>query len=125
VENNIVTNNKLNGIENNVGTELFPAPGATLITKNNNVWNNEEDYAGCSSGDKDFSKDPMFVPVAQERKGNFCLSQRASGQDSESPCVDAGSSAAANLGLQRSTTRTDNAGDTGMVDIGYHYVISE
>ena len=125
VENNIVTNNKLNGIENNVGTELFPMPGVTLITKNNNVWNNEEDYAGCSPGHKDFSKDPLFVPVAQERKGNFCLSQRASGQDSESPCVDAGSSTAANLGLQRSTTRTDNAGDTGMVDIGYHYVISE
>ena len=125
VENNIVTNNRLNGIANYVGTELFPAPGATLINKNNNVWNNEKDYNGCSRGDKDFSKDPLFVRAASEKQGNYRLSQLTSGQDLDSPCVDAGTTTAAQLGLQKSATRTDEASDTGMVDIGYHYVISK
>ena len=35
--------------------------------------------------------------------------------------VDAGSKDAAGLGLGSYPTRTDKAGDTGIVDMGYHY----
>ena len=37
-----------------------------------------------------------------------------------SPCVDAGSDTAANLGLDTLTTRTDATPDAGIVDMGYH-----
>ena len=121
VENNIVTNNKIGGIVNYTGTELFPSPGATIINDYNNAWNNENEYVGCTPGDKDFSKDPLFVSLPSETNGNYYLGQRASGQDSDSPCVDAGSDTAAKLGLGNKTTRTDKAADTGIVDVGYHY----
>jgi parallel beta-helix repeat protein len=121
LENNIVTNNKIGGIINYTGTELFPGPGATILNNYNNVWNNENGYIGRSPGDKDFSKDPLFVSFPTEKNGNHYLSQRASHQPSDSPCVDAGSDTAAKLGLQDKTTRTDKRGDTGMVDMGYHY----
>jgi hypothetical protein len=61
--------------------------------------------------------DPKFVlgPL-----GNYYLSQTAAGQPQNSPCVDAGSDTAANLGLDALTTRTDAVPDAGTVDIGYH-----
>jgi hypothetical protein len=121
VKNNIVTNNKIGGIVNYTGTELFPAPGANIINDHNNVWNNENEYVGCTTGDKDFSKDPQFVSLASETNGKYHLGQRASGQDSDSPCVDAGSDTAAKLGLGNKTTRIDKRADTGIVDVGYHY----
>ena len=121
VENNIITNNKIGGMVNHTGTELFPGPGATVINKNNNVWSNENDYVGCNVGHNGFSKDPLFVSVGTERNGDYYLSQRASQQASNSPCVDAGSDAATKLGLGDRTSRTDKAGDTGIVDLGYHY----
>ncbi|MDY6836632.1 MAG: right-handed parallel beta-helix repeat-containing protein [Thermodesulfobacteriota bacterium] len=121
VEDNIVTNNKVAGIANYTGTELFPAPGATMIIDHNNVWNNDKEYAGCVAGDKDFSKDPLFAAVASEKNGDYFLSQRAAGQDANSPCVNAGSKTAAELGLDVKTTRTDRVGDAGIVDLGYHY----
>ena len=121
MENNIITNNRIVGIGNYIGTELFPASGATIINNNNNVWNNDKDYEGCDSGDKDFSQDPLFVSVDSIKNGNYFLSQLDSGQDFSSPSVDAGSKDAAGLGLGSYTTRTDKAGDTGIVDMGYHY----
>ena len=39
----------------------------------------------------------------------------------DSPCVDAGSDTAVNLGVDHHTTRTDKLGDEGIVDMGYHY----
>jgi hypothetical protein len=121
VENNIVTNNKTGGIVNFKGTELFAGPGATLLNNYNDVWNNGNDYVGPTPGHRGFSKDPLFVSVLSESNGNYYLSQRASGQASDSPCVDAGSDAATKFGLQDKTTRTDKEGDAGIVDIGYHY----
>ena len=61
---------------------------------------------------------PLFVTGP---KGDYYLSQVASGQVSDSPCVNAGSDTAANLGLDTKTTRTDQVPDSGQVDIGYHY----
>jgi hypothetical protein len=121
VENNIVTNNKTGGIINFKGTELFPGSGATITNDYNDVWNNENNYVGGTPGHKDFSKDPLFVSLPSETNGNYYLSQRVSGQASDSPCVDAGSNTASKTGLGDKATRIDKVGDTGQVDIGYHY----
>lgn len=121
VKNNIVSNNKLGGFVNYTGTEMFPSHGATIHNDYNNVWNNENEFVGAPPGDRDFSEDPQFVTVESVKNGGYFLSQRASGQGSDSPCVDAGDDRAANLGLSAQTTRTDNGGDTGVVDLGYHY----
>ena len=120
LENNIVTNNKTGGIVKYTGTDLFQAPGTTTMNDFNNVWNNDEEYIGATPGDKGFSKDPLFVTLSGEKNGNYYLSQRPN-QDQESPCVDAGSSTAADAGLKDKTTRIDKVEDTGVVDLGYHY----
>ncbi len=61
---------------------------------------------------------PLFV-------SGYYLSQTASGQGTNSPCVNRGSSldAAASLplGRFRYTTRTDKVYDTDKIDLGYHY----
>jgi hypothetical protein len=54
--------------------------------------------------------------------GDFYLSQKAAGQTVDSPCVDAGSDLAANLDMDKFTTRTDKVGDTGIIDMGFHYI---
>jgi hypothetical protein len=63
--------------------------------------------------------DPLFVSGPL---GAFYLSQPAAGQSETSPCVDAGSDLAVTLGFDGCTTRTDHQGDTGMVDMGRHYL---
>ncbi|MHC4497521.1 MAG: right-handed parallel beta-helix repeat-containing protein [Planctomycetota bacterium] len=62
--------------------------------------------------------DPLFVTGPL---GGYYLSQLAAGQTVESPAVDAGSDLAAAFGLSDYTTRTDGAGDSSTVDLGYHY----
>ena len=70
------------------------------------------------NGGGNINANPLFVngPL-----GDYYLSQIIAGQSSDSPCVDAGSDYAANLGLDMHTTRTDGIADGGIVDIGYHY----
>ncbi|MDD5326429.1 MAG: right-handed parallel beta-helix repeat-containing protein [Phycisphaerae bacterium] len=53
--------------------------------------------------------------------GSYYLSQIAAGQVVNSSCVDAGSSSAANLGMDGYTTRNDERPDRQVVDMGYHY----
>jgi hypothetical protein len=65
--------------------------------------------------------DPLFVTGTN---GDYYLSQIATGEPGQlldSPCVDAGSDTAANLGLDDKTTSTNGDLDTGWVDMGYHY----
>lgn len=62
--------------------------------------------------------DPCFVTGPF---GDYYLSQIAAGQAFDSPCMDAGSDTADNLGMDIFTTRTDEIGDAGVVDMGYHY----
>ena len=62
-------------------------------------------------------QDPLFVTGPLH---GYYLGQTASGQATDSPCVDAGSDTAANLGLDTLTTRTDGVADSGDVDMGYH-----
>ena len=65
--------------------------------------------------------DPLFATGSGGAVANdFFLSQTAAGEIADSPCVDAGSDTAANLGLDDKTTRTDGAPDAGVVDMGFH-----
>lgn len=73
----------------------------------------------CVSGE---SENPLFVSGPL---GDHYLSCRAAGQGDDSPCIDAGHDSAEELGLNLMTTRTDCAGDTGAVDLGYHYPAEE
>ncbi|MCD6326054.1 hypothetical protein J7M28_00660, partial [bacterium] len=64
------------------------------------------------------ANDPLF---ATGPFGDFYLSCMQSGQISDSPCIDAGSGFAESLGYSILTTRTDEAPDTGIVDLGCHF----
>ncbi len=80
--------------------EAYVDPGCTLDLDGTNI-----------------DADPLFVSGIL---ADYLLSQIASGQTVDSPCVDAGSDTAANLGLDNLTTRTDGGDDAGIVDMGYH-----
>jgi hypothetical protein len=60
------------------------------------------------------NSDPLFT-------ASYYLSQIGAGQAVDSPAVNAGSALATLLGLDQYTTRTDNLGDSGQVDMGFHY----
>ena len=79
------------------------------------------DIAGGWAGTGNINQDPLF---ATGPSGDYYLSQIAAGQALDSPCVNAGSDTAANLGLGTQTTRTDQVTDTGGVDMGYHYAVT-
>ena len=64
------------------------------------------------------SLDPLFVTGG---RGDYYLSQILAGQGVDTPCLDAGSDTAANLGLGTRTTRTDGVPDAGQVDMGFHF----
>jgi len=106
----------------------------------NNVSYCDIEHDTCIGGLGNISLDPVFVrpghwvdvndpnivvepndPNAVWVMGDYHLSQVAARQAVNSPCVDAGSDLAVNLGMDKFTTRTDNVGDTGIVDMGYHY----
>ncbi|MHC5181345.1 MAG: hypothetical protein ACYSOW_05695, partial [Planctomycetota bacterium] len=71
-------------------------------------------------------KDPQFAAIsAADPWKNYYLSQIDAGQLTESPCVDAGSTTAAAVGMDTETTRTDHVVDSDDVDMGYHYDASE
>ncbi len=123
VENNIITNNGVQGMVNYTGPEDFQAPGAKLLNRNNLVWHNGNDYLDCAAGQGSLSRDPLFVAVSGRKNGGYFLSQPAGGQKQTSPAVDAGTGTAAEQGLAGTSTRTDMAADTGPVDMGYHYPI--
>ena len=76
------------------------------------------DVQGGWTGTGNINADPCFVTGPD---GDYYLSQIASGQAFDSPCVNAGSDTAANLGMDVFTTRTDGLSDVRIVDMGYHY----
>ena len=76
------------------------------------------DIQGGYLGLGNISLNPWFVSGPN---GNYYLSQIAAGQFFQSPCVNAGSDTAANLGMDDKTTSTNGDLDTGIVDMGYHY----
>jgi hypothetical protein len=96
------------------------------------LWGNGDDLSGCSAtysciedgdaGVGNISSDPSLVSGPQ---GDYYLSQLAAGQGADSPCVDAGSDTAVNLGMDEYTTRTDGIRDSDTVNMGYHYLLIE
>ncbi|MBN1592939.1 MAG: right-handed parallel beta-helix repeat-containing protein [Candidatus Coatesbacteria bacterium] len=70
-------------------------------------------------GEGNISEDPRFTigPL-----GKCYLSCMAAGQTMDSPCVDSGLGSSSEFGLDVLTTRTDALLDSGVVDMGYHYV---
>jgi len=73
------------------------------------------DIGGGWTGSGNIDANPLFLLGPQ---GDYYLSQRASGQLSNSPCRNAGMPG---LSLPASTTRTDGMGDVNILDMGYHY----
>jgi len=59
-------------------------------------------------------EDPNFIV-------GYYLSQFATGQTTQSNCVDGGSDLASVIGLDTKTTRIDGLYDESIVDMGYHY----
>ncbi|UCD83378.1 MAG: right-handed parallel beta-helix repeat-containing protein, partial [Deltaproteobacteria bacterium] len=62
--------------------------------------------------------DPLFETGPG---GNYYLRQPPDQSPPISPCVDAGSDTAVNLGMDDKTTSTNGDLDSGWVDMGYHY----
>jgi hypothetical protein len=67
-------------------------------------------------GDAMIEEDPLFVTG---NLGDHFLSQTAAGQAVDSPCVDTGNP---DTPLLERTTRTDFVLDSGVIDMGWHYV---
>jgi predicted outer membrane repeat protein len=85
------------------------------------------DVQGGAEGAGNIDEDPEFTAGL---KGVHYLSQIASGQIVDSPCLDTGSNAASSvcmswtwglLCMDELTTRTDDLMDQDMVDMGFHY----
>ncbi len=76
------------------------------------------DIEGGWEGTSNLDQLPLFIAGTL---GNYYLSQTASGQTQQSPAVDVGDSLAAQYHLDTLTTRTDQVGDEGFVDLGFHY----
>lgn len=76
------------------------------------------DIEGGWEGVGNLDQSPLF---AIGPFGDYYLSQTASGQMAQSPVVDAGDSLATQYRLDTLTTRTDQVGDDGFVDLGFHY----
>ncbi len=117
-------NNALEGRQISVGTTSgFERRPSTLTISYSVVSGGKAGVSidsGCTlrwlSGNID--SNPLFVTGL---RGDYYLSQTAAEQSQNSPCVDAGSDLAGNLGMARLSTRTDEEPDKGTVDIGYHF----
>ncbi|MHC4529039.1 MAG: hypothetical protein ACYS29_14275, partial [Planctomycetota bacterium] len=136
----IVNNTAVPGGDPNV---IGPAPGSdgggvagTPLITNCIVWGNTamfwpqvqlspyvtySDVQGGCPGTGNIDADPLFVAGPL---GDYYLKHIWAGQFIDSPCVDAGSDLAVNLGLDTLTTRTDGEPDTGVVDMGFHYCLT-
>jgi hypothetical protein len=102
----------------------------------NILWMNTRDFDPSDTpgpAPTEIMMDPLFVNPngpdgmlggVQGEDDDFRYRQTAAGDGQDSPAVNAGSAAAANLGLDGKTTRSDNVPDMGRVDIGYHYRIA-
>jgi hypothetical protein len=133
-------NNAVEGDEIAVGTgfEFDPRPATLTVTYSDvkGGWTGVQVDQGCTlypNNRDDWDKvnidtNPLFVTGPL---GGYYLSQTDAnsdsypGQDTDSPCVDAGSGLASHLGMNRYTTRTDEVSDRSIVDMGYHYPLPE
>ncbi len=101
--------------------EIFIDSGTVTVTVTYScVQDDDPDDAVIYPGMGNLDDDPLFLSGPAH---DYYLSQVASGQAIDSPCVDTGNDTAANLGLDILTTRTDQVFDAGTVDIGYHAAV--
>jgi hypothetical protein len=109
-----ITGNVISGQRVGIGA----SGSSQAVLARNDLWQNNADYVGIQRGATDLAVDPQHVsgPI-----GRYYLSQRAAGQRSTSPLVDAGQQTAAEVGLDEVATRTDGVPDRGLVDLGVHY----
>ncbi len=102
---------------NNGGIGIYNS-GGTVIVRDSIVRYNADDLSGTvdvqyscisdtNTGTGVIYSDPRF------ERGIYLVTN--------SPCVDAGSTAAATYGMSNLTMRADGIKDTGPVDIGYHF----
>ena len=105
----------------NLGNEVFNVDSQPRFR-----FSNVDESGGSESWDTavgaddgaNIDGDPNFVTA---RLGKFYLSQTAAQDPVDSVCVGAGSTAAAELGLDLLTTQADEATDGAVLDMGYHY----
>ncbi len=90
--------------------DIYDGPNTTSVIFSNI----EEGFSGAGN----ISSDPLFE---EGPMGSGYLSQVAAGQPLNSPCIDSGTGTAASAALDSKTTRTDEMGDAGTVDMGFHY----
>jgi hypothetical protein len=76
------------------------------------------DVEGGWEGVEVMDESPLFTSGID---GSYYLSQVASGQPVQSPVVNRGDVPAVTRHLDSMTTRTDQVGDVGIVDLGFHY----
>ncbi len=107
-------------IRNNSPDQISAQDGYNPVVTYTNI-------TGGWSGTGNIDLDPLFTTGPQ---GGYCLSQTAAGQIQDSPCFDTGSEPSSNICFDAEsgsecfndfTTRTDEFGDSGQVDMGYHY----
>ncbi|MFN8643947.1 MAG: right-handed parallel beta-helix repeat-containing protein [Candidatus Binatia bacterium] len=110
---NVIDANALKGV--GVG-----AASAASLSIGHNC--NRDGYRGVSQPTTDLvTQDPLFVAPSAQPLPDFRLQQVAAGQAATSPCVDIGFRTSSQLGLDESSTRTDDRSDAGLADAGYHY----
>ncbi|MDD5326962.1 MAG: hypothetical protein PHY02_03995 [Phycisphaerae bacterium] len=105
--------NMINSILCDGGNEIYAGFFGTAVVRYSNI---QDGYSGTGN----INADPCFVTGSQ---GDYYLSHIVAGQGSDSPCVNAGSDTAPNMGMDEFTTRTDYVRDNGIVDMGYHYPV--
>ncbi|HPQ42505.1 MAG TPA: hypothetical protein PLV45_19190, partial [bacterium] len=102
--------------------EISSSQGNPIVT-----YSDVELDSGVYEGEGNINMDPLFAIGIQ---GAFYLSQTAAGQFQNSPCLDAGNTAAIDscipvldteFCMDSFYTRTDHTTDTGVVDMGYHF----
>jgi predicted outer membrane repeat protein len=105
---------------------------SSIAIDNSIIWGNANasfggagtlNYSNCdieniSNEFNSFGQDPIFVSGPQ---GDYYLSHTASGQNSDSPCVNSGNDSSQRYNLSMRTTRIDGIFDDSIVDMGFHY----
>ncbi len=106
-------------LNSSFANELYTSISCTMDYCDTRFGNaNTYGYGGTLTLTHCIEDNPIF---AYGPSGSYYLSALAAGQTHDSPCINAGSDTAVNLGLSGRTTRTDRVLDTGTADIGYHY----
>jgi parallel beta-helix repeat protein len=130
---NIISSNIIDNKGKNEGGCITAYGGSAPLIVNSILWNNgqnpiageailnitfsdiEEGYLGTGN----ISLDPLFI---QGPRGIYYLSHTATGQTSNSPCINIGRGFAQDSGLDNYSTRSDGVLDLDRIDIGYHYL---